>query len=98
MGVVWFLAGVAVVAGGVRVTRHRAQAAADLSALAAARHALAEPEAACGVARDLAHANGATVRNCVLHDGTVDVTVAVHLNVPWPGPHTLTATARAGPV
>ncbi|MBB5625572.1 secretion/DNA translocation related TadE-like protein [Sphaerisporangium krabiense] len=98
MGVVWFLAGVVVVAGGVRVARHRAQAAADLSALAAARHALADPEAACRVAHDLARANGAALRNCVVHDGIVDVTVALQLTIPWPGPHTLTATARAGPV
>ncbi|MEK8171467.1 Rv3654c family TadE-like protein [Streptomyces sp. M19] len=45
-------------AGQVMVARHRAGAAADLAALAAADHGLSGPSAACGLARRVAGAQG----------------------------------------
>lgn len=83
--------------GTVRVAHHRAQSAADLSALAAARWALASPEKACAQAARLAVQNGAELVRCALTEATVDVTVSVGLSLPGVGDRTVHARARAGP-
>ncbi|SDG42379.1 helicase/secretion neighborhood TadE-like protein [Sinosporangium album] len=88
-----------VVVGMVRVARHRAQAAADLSALNAARVLLADHAHACREATTLAHANGAVLQRCDVTDETVDVRVAIRTTLPLRGVglHVITARARAGP-
>ena len=76
--------------------RHRAQTAADLSALAAAGAAgrPVGPADPCTVAGRWAADNGAGLTSCTLAlDGTVDISVAVA--VPLLGA-TVTARARAG--
>jgi secretion/DNA translocation related TadE-like protein len=80
------------------IARHRAQAAADLAALAAATHIADGADAACAQASALAHAMHTTVARCVVEGLDVLVTVdspatAGHLGV---GP--ARASARAGPV
>lgn len=79
------------------LTRHRAAAAADLAALAAADRALEGQGPACARAAVIAAAGGARLAGCRLAGLVVDVTVAV------PAPGVLrpfgpaTARARAGP-
>lgn len=57
------------------VARHRAAAAADLSALAAAATWAHGPEAACATALRVAAAQGARVTGCVLSGEVVEVRV-----------------------
>ncbi|MFF4413795.1 Rv3654c family TadE-like protein [Streptosporangium sp. NPDC001559] len=86
-------------AGTVRVARHRAMSAADLSALAAARLAFADPRRACAQAASLAQNNGVRLTRCSVNGhGVADVQVTVRLRLPAFGPQTVTAVARAGPV
>ena len=66
--------------GAVAVARHRAAAAADLAALAAAGHMLEGTERACRVASALAHGQGATLVSCA-SDGTT-VTVVAEVRPP----------------
>lgn len=79
------------------LARHRAQAAADLAALAAAAHLPAGSGAACARAGLLAREMGAVVAACSVDD--LDVVVTVHaapaLGARWVGP--ASAVARAGP-
>lgn len=74
--------------------RHRAQAAADLGALAGARYVVDGPSVACARAAAIVEANGARMSDCRL-DG-VDLVVVAKLTVAGLG--TATGTARAGPV
>ena len=83
---------------GALVARQRAQNAADLAALAAARHA-ARGGDGCAAAVRLAAASGATLAGCAVLDGAV-VTVLVEVPVTSVrgldiGP--ARARARAGP-
>ena len=80
-------------AGGAVVAHRRAQAAADLAALAGASH----PESGCAQADAVAGANGATLLECRAAGGHVWVTVEV-IGPPLVGriPH-LAARAHAGP-
>lgn len=84
--------------GSAVIARHRAQAAADLSAVAAAVHLADGGSAACSRASVLALAMRTTVTRCVVED--LDVVVTVETSVPLGrivvGP--ARATARAGPV
>ncbi|WP_084516533.1 Rv3654c family TadE-like protein [Microtetraspora niveoalba] len=100
MAVVWLVALVVLQMGAVRVARHRAQSAADLSALAAAARALSGPEGACERARAVAIANGARIDSCDLLDGVVSVyaSVVVPRVLPLVDIPPVTALARAGPV
>lgn len=62
---------------GVVADVHRARAAADLAALAAAQPVLGGGVADCSAARAVAQANGAVLRACeVLPDGSVETWVA----------------------
>ncbi|MFI7533795.1 Rv3654c family TadE-like protein [Streptosporangium sp. NPDC049376] len=90
---------VIMLAGTVRAARHRAMSAADLSALAAARLAFADPRRACAQAASLAEGNGVRLTRCSVNGhGVADVQVTVRLRLPTVGSQTVTAVARAGPV
>jgi secretion/DNA translocation related TadE-like protein len=79
-------------AGGLVTAQRRAQAAADLAALAGATS-----DGSCAEASLVASANGAELDSCDVlgHDVTVEVTVPGP-EVPW-GEVRVTAEARAGP-
>lgn len=81
--------------GSVVVARHRAQAAADLAALAAAARLPAGPVSACAWAAELARQMRADGADCAV-DG-LDVVVTVRMAVPAVGRFTAQAAARAGP-
>ena len=81
---------------GVVATHRRAQAAADLSALAGAA-ALQDGGDACGRAGTIAHRNGARLRSCRVEGWNVAVEVASTLRLPG-GSLDLPARGRAGPV
>jgi len=96
--VVLVLMAVAVQLAAVVITRHRAQAAADLAALASATDAVAGQLAACRAARDVAERMATELTGCEL-DGW-DAVVRVSARPPglverW---GTVRAAARAGPV
>ncbi|BBZ47016.1 hypothetical protein MPRM_42970 [Mycobacterium parmense] len=80
--------------GSVVVARHRAQAAADLAALAAATRLPAGEAAACARATTVAREMGVDGDRCEV-DG-LDVVVTVRVGVPFAG--VARAAARAGPV
>jgi secretion/DNA translocation related TadE-like protein len=84
--------------GSAVIARHRAQAAADLAALAAAQRLADGTGAACSRASSLARAMRAAVTQCVVEE--LDVVVTVETSVPVGsirvGP--AQAIARAGPV
>lgn len=84
--------------GAAVAARHRAQAAADLGALAGAAWAPAGRSAACSRAAELVIANGATLESCTL-DG-LDITITATVAVPGLAPPGQRAgsSARAGPV
>ncbi len=89
-----------VTVGGVRIgsavaARHRAQAAADLAALAAAARLPAGPDAACAVATQLIRRMRADRADCTVHG--LDVVVNVQVSLPFIGPGAARAAARAGP-
>ncbi|GAT67977.1 hypothetical protein PS9374_03638 [Planomonospora sphaerica] len=99
MAVIFTLAVTVVLIGTARVARHRAQTAADLGALAAARFAFTEPGRGCAEAASLAAANGARLLRCSTRaDGIADVQVAVGFSLPVAGDRKASARARAGPV
>ncbi|WP_454050761.1 Rv3654c family TadE-like protein [Cellulomonas sp. Marseille-Q8402] len=83
---------------GAQVARSRAQAAADLGALAAAEHLLRGRAGPCAVARDVVERNGAVLASCTVEGGGV---VAVRSTAAAPvGDATARASAgprRAGP-
>jgi secretion/DNA translocation related TadE-like protein len=83
--------------GAVAVARHRAASAADLAALAAAQHVLEGQVVACRRAQQVADAQGAALRFCVV-DGqevSVEVTVRPAGRIGELGP--ARARAKAGP-
>ncbi|MBA2417026.1 MAG: flp pilus-assembly TadE/G-like family protein [Geodermatophilaceae bacterium] len=88
----------AVLVGSALVTRHKAIAAADLSALAAAGAALEGEESACAAAADIATSMGARLLSCSLGGVIADVTVSVSAELGVVGLATARASARAGPV
>jgi secretion/DNA translocation related TadE-like protein len=74
------------------VVRHRAGAAADLAALAAADHALHGGVTACGKAEAVARAQDTEVVRCAVKGEIADVTAQARF-----GPYAPTARSRAGP-
>jgi len=82
--------------GAAVVARHRAQAAADLAALAAAARVPAGPQTACVQADAVARAMRVSAADCTIDDLDVVVTIEVGLAVGRWG--NARATARAGPV
>ena len=82
--------------GSAVIARHRAQAAADLAALAAAARLPSGPAAACQAALDVTAAMGAELAGCAVEE--LDVVVGVVVDVGgWIGGQAH-ASARAGPV
>lgn len=81
--------------GAAVVARHRAQAAADLAALAAAARLPGGPAVACRQAQVLAEAMGATLRGCDVDQLDVVVTVSARVGGRVAGE--AGAIARAGP-
>jgi secretion/DNA translocation related TadE-like protein len=81
--------------GSAVVARHRAQAAADLAALAAAARVPAGLQAACAQANAVARAMRASTTGCVVDELDVVVTIEVGLAVGRRGK--ALAAARAGP-
>jgi secretion/DNA translocation related TadE-like protein len=82
--------------GAAAVARHRAQAAADLAALAAAARVPAGAAAACAQAGAVARAMRADPAGCAVDD--LDVVVTVEVGLPVGRWGTARAAARAGPV
>jgi secretion/DNA translocation related TadE-like protein len=84
--------------GSAVLARHRAEAAADLAALAAAAVAVEGVDAACRRAAQVASGGGGTVTSCLLDrwDAVVEVDVPIPIGVP--GLDRATGRARAGPV
>jgi hypothetical protein len=74
MAVIWLVAVTTMVAGGVRAARHRAHAAADGAALAAASHAAEGSVIACRIAAAVAAGTGARLTGCVLRAPSADGT------------------------
>jgi secretion/DNA translocation related TadE-like protein len=93
--VVLLVAGTVGVAGfaGLATTKHRATAAADLAALAAA----SAPGEGCSVAAATAYRNGARLTSCRRQGSDVTVTVALVAHAPLGLRPTITVMARAGP-
>lgn len=86
--------------GGAVVARHRAQSAADLSALAGASAQVAGDGDGCEAARRLAARQEGAPRvvDCVVDGEDVQLRVAVSVRLGRFGTHDATAVARAGPV
>ncbi|PSJ29969.1 helicase [Streptosporangium nondiastaticum] len=78
--------------GQAMVARHRAGGAADLAALAAADHALEGQEAACGLARRVAAAQGTRVVRCAVNGEIAEVAAEARA-----GPYAVRVRSRAGP-
>jgi secretion/DNA translocation related TadE-like protein len=93
------LVGLAAVLVGVAVgARHRAAAAADFAALAAATQAVQGLADGCSRAAEIAAANGAELTACTIGpDGVAQVAVSVPVELGRLGSHSATARARAGP-
>ena len=81
--------------GSAVVARHRAQAAADLAALAAAARLAAGPEAACAQAKAVARQMRVSTTGCDVND--LDVVVTVDVRLAAGGSGSARAAARAGP-
>jgi secretion/DNA translocation related TadE-like protein len=78
---------------GLATAKHRATAAADLVALAAASAA----GEGCPVAADTARSNGARLTSCRREGSDVTVTVVIVARAPFGLRPEVTAIARAGP-
>ncbi len=81
--------------GSAVIARHRAQAAADLAALAAAARLAAGPETACAQAKAVASEMRVSTSGCAVDDLDIVVTTEVRLAVAGWG--SARAAARAGP-
>jgi secretion/DNA translocation related TadE-like protein len=84
--------------GSAVIARHRAQAAADLAAVAAAVRLGDGTGTACSQASMLARAMGTAVTQCVVEDLDVVITVETPVPLGRIGVGPARATARAGPV
>jgi secretion/DNA translocation related TadE-like protein len=98
IGLTWSVAVMAMTVGGVRAARHRAYAAADLAALAAAAHVADGRPDACRLAASVARDSGGRLRRCELQGRVSDVVVTSSVRTVLPlGRLAATARARAGP-
>ena len=87
----------AVALGSAVVGRHRAQAAADLAALAGAQEVVAGNAAACAEAGQVGRRMGGAVVRCSVEELDVVVTVEVPVMLGRFGNGPARASARAGP-
>ncbi|SEH60493.1 helicase/secretion neighborhood TadE-like protein [Mycolicibacterium rutilum] len=83
--------------GAAVIARHRAQAAADLSALAAAGRVADGPAAACAHASTVSESMRAHLRSCRVDELDVVVAVEVTIALGRFGVGPAAAVARAGP-
>ncbi|MEV5412470.1 Rv3654c family TadE-like protein [Thermopolyspora sp. NPDC052614] len=95
MGVMWTVVLGLLTVAGARAARHRAQAAADLSALAVAAQAVPAGQEACERGVKVAMANHARLVRCAVVGAIADVAVTMEIDLPPLGVHTVTARARA---
>jgi secretion/DNA translocation related TadE-like protein len=98
MGLLMAVATALAAVGAVRVARHRVGNAADLSALAAAKLAMVDPEGACGRASTLAVRNGVQLTKCEITGEIVDIWTSLSITLPLAGTRILVGRSRAGPV
>jgi secretion/DNA translocation related TadE-like protein len=84
--------------GSAVIARHRAQAAADLAALAGAQHLADGPGVACAQATAVAHTMRSAVIQCAVDGLDVVITADVSLSLGRLSVGPARATARAGPV
>ncbi|WP_267467111.1 MULTISPECIES: Rv3654c family TadE-like protein [Nocardia] len=84
--------------GGVIAARHRAQAAADLAALAAAAKLLEGADAGCGAAESIGRRMKAGLIRCEIAGWDVLIEVEEKVPVGPFGSRSIRAIARAGPV
>lgn len=84
--------------GAAAGVRHRAEAAADLAALAAAAYATAGPDAACERARRVAEGMATRMADCRLSGWDALVEVRASAGLPLVVPGDAAGRARAGPV
>jgi secretion/DNA translocation related TadE-like protein len=84
--------------GSAVIARHRAQAAADLAAVAAAAHLADGADAACMQASTVAKAMRARITQCAVDKLDVVVTMDINVALGRLGVGPARATARAGPV
>ncbi|WP_083952105.1 Rv3654c family TadE-like protein [Actinomadura rubrobrunea] len=98
MAVLWASAAAAMTVGGVRVARHRADAAADLAALAAAARVAEGTREACRSAGKVAREFGGRLSKCQVRGRVVDVSVTLAVTGAWAvGDMRVVSRARAGP-
>jgi secretion/DNA translocation related TadE-like protein len=97
MALILAVCGGAVVVGTAVIARHRAQAAADLAALAAAGRLAAGQDTACGWAVAVADRMDGRVTACTVNALDVVVTVDVDAALGRWGLGSARAAARAGP-
>jgi secretion/DNA translocation related TadE-like protein len=97
MALILAVCGGAVVVGTAVIARHRAQAAADLAALAAAGRLAAGQDTACGWAVSVADRMDGRVTACTVTALDVVVTVDVDAALGRWGLGSARAAARAGP-
>lgn len=83
--------------GSLVATRHRAQSAADLAALAVAGSIEKGADAACAAAEPIASRMSVAVRECRIDGWDAVVTVTDAVQVPTFGAKEVQAIARAGP-
>ena len=83
--------------GAVAVARHRAAAAADLAALAAAGHLIDGTDQACSAASSVARDQGATLLTCISDGRTVTVVAEARPPGSLGRLGAARSTARAGP-
>lgn len=99
MAVVWVIAVTAMTVGSVRAARHRADAAADLAALAGAARVAEGRAAACRAAEVIAAKSGGRLSGCGVRGSVVEISVTVVLKVPIATDALrVSSRARAGPV
>lgn len=98
IALIWLGAGTALVAGTATIARHRAAAAADLAALAAAVHVPDGQSGACRMAAAIAARNGGRLQTCRVAGEDVEVQVVRPVHLGRLGVHQAVASARAGPV
>jgi secretion/DNA translocation related TadE-like protein len=97
MAVVVLAGGISAAVGVVAAQRHKAGAAADASAIAAALASIDGPTAACHQAMVVASMDGAAVVSCHLLGAVSEVSVSIRLPGPLAPFGTAYAHARAGP-
>jgi secretion/DNA translocation related TadE-like protein len=83
--------------GSAVIARHRAQAAADLAALAAAGRVGSGPQSACALASAVAVANRSRLTACTVAELDMIVSVDVPVALGRIGVASAHAAARAGP-